>query len=114
MVRSQQAARRDWSALSERLHGLGVHTPCVLSGDQAPPLAFYAGCQSMQIHGNDASATLAGLLGTANMTRLAVVENATHRPSYTQGWSRHTFTTPNQHHWRIYVPPPPPSAAPRS
>jgi hypothetical protein len=114
MVRSQQSARLDYVAISDELHGLGVRAPCTLSGEQAPPLAFYAGCRSMQIAGNDASADVTRLLGVTSTTRLAVVEHLAPRPQYAQGWPRHAFTTPGGRHWRIYLPPSPSAAAPRS
>lgn len=119
MVRTQNRARLDWVALSDRLHSLGVRAPCTLSGDEAPPLAFYAGCRSMEISGNDASGDVAGLLGMAGPTRVAIVEHTADRPHYAEGWSRYRLTTPNGRHWRIYLPPSPPStvnpsAAPRS
>jgi hypothetical protein len=114
MVRSQQSARLDFVAISAALHGLGVRAPCTLSGEQAPPLAFYAGCRSMQIAGNDASSNVGRLLGMASTTRLAVVEHLGARPRYAEGWPRHAFTTPSGRHWRIYLPPGPAAAAPRS
>jgi hypothetical protein len=114
MVRNQQSARLDYVAISDELHGLGVRAPCTLSGEQAPPLAFYTGCRSLQIAGNDASVDVAALLGETNTTRLAVVERLGRRPHYTQGWLRHAFTTPNGRRWRVYLPPAPPAAAPRS
>jgi hypothetical protein len=114
MVRSQQSSRLDFVAITDQLHGLGVRAPCTLSGEQAPPLAFYAGCRSLQIAGNDASVDVTRLLGETSTTRLAVVERLGHRPKYTRGWLRYTFTTPNGQNWRVYLPPNPPAAAPRS
>jgi hypothetical protein len=119
MVRSQNSARLDWAAISDRLHTLGVRAPCTLSGDEAPPLAFYAGCRSMQVSGNDASGDVSSLLGTSNQGRLAIVEHTAARPHYAAGWPRYPLTTPTGKHWRIYLPPAPsntmnPSAAPRS
>jgi hypothetical protein len=113
MVRSQGHARRDFSAITHELHGLGVRAPCTLSGEQAPVLAFYTGCRSMQIAGNDASTNVAMLLRQAAVTRMAVVELENPRPHYTRGWLRYAFTTPTGRHWRVYLPPHPP-AAPRT
>lgn len=108
MVRSQNGERLDWAVISDRLHSLGVHAPCTLSGDEAPPLAFYTGCRSMQISGNDASGDVSGLLDAANRTRLAIVEHTGDRPRYAAGWPGYRLTTPNGKHWRIYVPSGPP------
>jgi hypothetical protein len=113
IVARQYNSRQDWVAITDQLHYLGVRAPCALSGEQAPPLAFYAGCRSLQIAGNDTSTDVAGLQGAATMTRLAVVEHIGPRPSYTRGWLRYKFTTPTGRHWRIYLPTHPP-ATPRT
>jgi hypothetical protein len=113
MTRSQYNARGDYTAITDQLHGLGVRTPCTLSGEQAPVLAFYTGCRSMQIAGNDASTSRAQLLRQTALTRMAVIEHDNPRPHYTRGWLRYTFTTPTGREWRVYLPPHPP-AAPRT
>ena len=113
MVRSQQGARRDFTAITDRLRALGIRTPCTLSGEQAPVLAFYAGCRSIQVAGNDASADVARLLRQTAVTRMAVLERDNPGPRYTRGWPRFTFTTPTGHRWRVFLPPRPP-AAPRT
>jgi hypothetical protein len=113
MVRSQHSARRDYTAISDRLRDLGVRRPCTLSGEQAPVLAFYAGCRSMQIAGNDRSTDLTRLLRQATLTRMAVLEYDNPRPHYTRGWHRYSFTTPTGRRWRVFLPPRPP-AAPRT
>ena len=95
MVTSQYTARGDFIAITDQLQYLGVRPPCTLSGEQAPPLAFYSGCRSLQIAGNDTSTDVAGLRGAATLTRLAVVEHTGPRPRYTRGWLRYSFTTPN-------------------
>jgi hypothetical protein len=113
MVSSQYTARGDFVAITDQLQYLGVRPPCTLSGEQAPPLAFYAGCRSLQIAGNDMSTDVTGLRGAATLTRLAVVEHTGPRPRYTRGWLRYSFTTPNGRRWRVFLPPHPP-AAPRT
>jgi hypothetical protein len=113
MVNSQYTARGDFIAITDQLQYLGVRPPCTLSGEQAPPLAFYSGCRSLQIAGNDTSTDVAGLREAATLTRLAVVEHTGPRPRYTRGWLRYSFTTPNGRRWRVFLPPHPP-AAPRT
>jgi hypothetical protein len=113
MVAGQHMARREYVAITDQLHYLGVRAPCTLSGQEAPPLAFYSGCRSMQIAGNDTSATVERLVKETALTRLAVIEHTNQRPDYTRGWSRYSFTTPEGHHWRVFLPPNPP-AAPRT
>jgi hypothetical protein len=110
MARSQLVARRDYTAITHQLRYLGVRAPCTLSGEQAPVLAFYAGCRSMQIAGNDASTDLTRLMRQTAVTRMAVLEHDNPRPHYTLGWPRYTFTTPTGRRWRVYLPPNPPTA----
>jgi hypothetical protein len=112
MVHGQHRARQDYAAITARLRRLGVRAPCTLAGEQAPVLAYYAGCRSLQVAGNDAATDRPGLLSQANTTRLAVVEHHHPRPAYTDGWVQYTFTTPLGRRWRVFLPPHPP-AAPR-
>jgi hypothetical protein len=112
MVASQNTSRREYAALATRLRVLGLRPPCTISGDQAQPLAFYSGCASMEVAGNNASATVAELLAEAHETRFADVEQTGGRPRYTNGWHRYSFTTPAGRHWRVFVPARP-TAAPR-
>ncbi len=113
MVTKERDGRLDYVAIVDRLRTLGVHPPCALSGQEAPPLAFYAGCRSMQIAGNDASVVPARLLEEAAVAHVAIVEHTNPAPLYAHGWDRFKITTPNGRHWRLYLPPSP-SATPRS
>ncbi|WP_433173097.1 hypothetical protein [Actinoallomurus sp. CA-150999] len=101
----EAGSRRDYSWLAASLRGLGLHRPCALSGEQAQPLAFYAGCRSVEVNGNNASTTTAGLVREARTTRFADLELTGARPRYTRGWRRYVLTTPAGDHWRVYVPP---------
>ncbi|GAA4627373.1 hypothetical protein GCM10023196_039290 [Actinoallomurus vinaceus] len=98
-------SRQDYSWLASGLRDLGLHPPCTLSGDTAQPLAFYVGCRSVEVSGNNASTTTAGLLRAARTTRFATLELAGSRPRYARGWRRYVLTTPAGERWKIYVPP---------
>ncbi len=112
VVTYQRSARMEFVSIAIALHDLGVRPPCTVSGEQAPPLAFYAGCRSIQITGHDTSVALAGLLTAARAGRFATIEWTGARPSYAHDWNRYQLTTPAGHHWRVYVPTRP-STAPR-
>lgn len=112
VVTYQRSARMEFVAIASALHDLGVRPPCTISGEQAPPLAFYAGCRSIQLTGHDASVALAGLLTAARAGRFATIEWNGARPAYAHDWNRYRITTPAGHHWRVYVPTRP-STAPR-
>ncbi|MCW2945955.1 MAG: rane protein [Actinoallomurus sp.] len=111
MVAFENTSRQDYVVIATRLHDLGLRPPCTLSGDEAQPLAFYAGCRSMET-GDNPAVTDARLALEARVTRFADVERTGGRPRYTHGWRRSAFTTPAGHHWRIFMPARP-AAAPR-
>ena len=78
---------RAYDTLAAGLHAGGVRPPCVLSGDSAVPLAYYAGCASRQRGGPDGSITLAGLRAAARNRPVAVlVALGSHPPAFTAGW----------------------------
>ncbi|MCO6005095.1 hypothetical protein NE236_08875 [Actinoallomurus purpureus] len=101
----EDRSRRDYSWLAAGLRDLGLRPPCTLSGDRAQPLAFYAGCRSVEVTGNNAATSVAGLLLAARTTRFADLRRTGARPRYARGWRRYVLITPAQWRWRVYVPP---------
>ncbi|MFF0009956.1 hypothetical protein [Streptomyces sp. NPDC005374] len=86
-VRASVAHRADWSRTAAALHTLGVRSPCLLSGYEAVPIAFYTGCGSAQTAGHDASATAAELTRAAHRKPFAVLTPPGGRPpAYAHGW----------------------------
>ncbi|TGB15703.1 hypothetical protein E2651_01870 [Streptomyces sp. MZ04] len=91
-VARSTAARRDWARTASELHRLGVRPPCVLTGSEALPIAFYAGCSSAQTHGHNASTTRADLLRTAQHTPTATLAAAEDDPpEHARDWPSHRF-----------------------
>ncbi|MGC0335177.1 hypothetical protein [Streptomyces sp. SLBN-8D4] len=87
-LRSSAAHRDNWSRTASALHALGVRPPCLLSGYEAVPIAFYAGCGSAQTDGHDTSTTAAALARAAHRTSLAVLARTGDRPpAYARTWS---------------------------
>ena len=82
------AANRDnWSRTASALHTLGVRPPCLLSGYEAVPIAFYTGCGSAQTDGHDTSTTTAALARAAHRTTVAVLAQPGDRPpAYARTW----------------------------
>ncbi|MEU1519275.1 hypothetical protein ABZ490_45295 [Streptomyces sp. NPDC005811] len=100
-VHSAAAARTDWSRTATALHTLGVRPPCLLSGYEAVPIAFYTGCGSAQTAGHDARTTAAALTRAAHRTPFAVLTRPEGRPpAYARGWpvepagALHAYITP--------------------
>ncbi|MGV9455267.1 hypothetical protein [Streptomyces sp. NPDC003635] len=81
---------RVWARDVEELHALGVRPPCLLTGHEAIPIAYYAGCSSGAIRGNNANMTTAEILRTARVEPVAAlsVPGGT-PPSYARGWQLH-------------------------
>ncbi|MGW5663901.1 hypothetical protein ACWEWG_28060 [Streptomyces sp. NPDC003758] len=85
------ADHRGWSRTAAELHRLGVRPPCLLTGNEAVPIAFYAGCASAATSGHNANTTTAGIASTAGRIPVAYLGAPEGRPpSYTRGWEAHT------------------------
>jgi hypothetical protein len=99
------AAHREWDRTAAELHRLGVRPPCLLTGDNALPIAFYTGCRSAATTGPNANATAAGIAEAARrMPAAALVAGHGSPPAYARAWAVHRFGD-----LRLYVAP---SAAP--
>ncbi|MFJ4623280.1 hypothetical protein [Streptomyces sp. NPDC088812] len=84
------ADRRDWSRTASDLHRLGVRPPCLLTGTDAIPVAFYTGCSSANPRGHNVNATEAGILGTARRIPTAALSRpGGPPPPYARDWERH-------------------------
>ncbi|WSS19925.1 hypothetical protein OG519_09785 [Streptomyces sp. NBC_01190] len=91
-VRANRAMRGAYDAVAARLHAAGVRPPCVLTGDHAVPMAFYAGCSSRQIGGPDASISTAALVAAARTRPVAVLVPRHGRPpAYARSWTAVTL-----------------------
>jgi hypothetical protein len=89
---SAAAAHRGWSRTAAELHRLGVRPPCVLTGQDSIPIAFYAGCSSAHTHGNNANTTRAEILRTAQRIPVAALAApGTSPPPYARTWHFRPF-----------------------
>ncbi|GGW71349.1 hypothetical protein GCM10010503_55970 [Streptomyces lucensis JCM 4490] len=81
------ASHRDWSRTADRLHRLGVRPPCLLTGRQAIPIAFYTGCASAATSGHNANSSVAVIARTARRMPVAVlVPEGSRPPAYARHW----------------------------
>ncbi|MFE0389421.1 hypothetical protein ACFW1F_35965 [Streptomyces bungoensis] len=86
-VERTTAAHRAWSRTAATLHRVGVTPPCLLTGHEAIPVAFYAGCSSAAASGHNANSTVAAIAGTARRTPVAVlVAHGSRPPGYARHW----------------------------
>ncbi|MEW2294268.1 hypothetical protein ABZ719_16420 [Streptomyces sp. NPDC006743] len=84
------ADRRAWHRTAGALHALGVRPPCLLTGQDAIPVAFYAGCGSAATDGHNANSTRAAIEETARRIPVATLTPAGGAPpAYARGWPAH-------------------------
>ncbi|MFJ5530717.1 hypothetical protein [Streptomyces sp. NPDC093261] len=84
--------RHGWSRTAAELHRLGVRPPCLLTGNESVPIAFYAGCSSAATSGSNANSTAAVITRTAQRMPVAYLGTPTGRPpGYAHGWTAHSF-----------------------
>lgn len=95
------ADRRDWDRTAAELHRLGVRPPCLLTGEEAIPIAFYTGCGSAATGGHNANSTRAAIEDTARRIPVAALTTANGSPpGYARTWPAHRFGDR-----RLYVAP---------
>ncbi|MFE3637371.1 hypothetical protein [Streptomyces sp. NPDC059168] len=88
VVRRTTADHREWSRTASTLHRLGVRAPCLLTGHEAIPVAYYAGCSSAATSGHNANSTAAAIARTARGTPVAALVPAGSRPpGYARTWT---------------------------
>jgi hypothetical protein len=108
-VRRTMIDHTEYARVVSDLRAIGVRPPCLLTGEQAIPVAFYARCSSAEISGTDTSTTAAGVLRASATEPTAVLAYpAERRPGYARHWRRHPL--PGTRRLRLvgYLPAPPP------
>ncbi|ALV39384.1 hypothetical protein AS200_44555 (plasmid) [Streptomyces sp. CdTB01] len=108
VVGGNRAMRENYTATAAALHRLGVRPPCMVSGFEAIPIAYYAGCASRQPSGHDASITPDGITAAARRMPVAVVVagSAAQPPRYARSWR--PAVLPHVHGrgpYRVYLSP---------
>lgn len=87
VIGNARATSRTYAHLASELHAFGIRPPCAISGESAPPVAFYARCSSQATNGNNTSITPAGLNALAHTRPVAFIEHDHARPpSYARSW----------------------------
>jgi hypothetical protein len=84
------ADHRAWERTAVALHRLGVRPPCLLTGEDAVPIAFYAGCGSAATEGHNANTTRAVIQHTAQRIPVAALTTTDGAPpAYARTWPSH-------------------------
>ncbi|MFJ7134271.1 hypothetical protein [Streptomyces fungicidicus] len=80
-------SRRDWARTAQTLHRLGVRPPCLVTGYQAIPIGYYAGCSSGATAGNNESTTDGAIRRTADRVPVATLTGPGGTPpGYARSW----------------------------
>ncbi|MFF8031919.1 MULTISPECIES: hypothetical protein [unclassified Streptomyces] len=83
-------SRRDWARMADGLHRLGVRPPCLVTGHEAIPLGYYAGCSSGATAGNNENTTVAEILRTAERIPVVTLTGPGGTPpGYARDWPAH-------------------------
>ncbi|WP_307123960.1 hypothetical protein [Streptomyces sp. B1I3] len=86
VIRTSRATTADFAAVAGALNRQGVRPPCVVSGDQAVPIAYYAGCSSRQTGGHDASTSPEALRDAAReVPTVVLVSGGAEPPGFVAG-----------------------------
>lgn len=110
-VRGTIRSTGDYARVATQLAEWGVRTPCVITGDQAIPIAFRARCASAAASGNNANTTDPQLAATARHEAVViVVRPGGGPPAFARAWrSRSLHGMKTYSGYRVYISPTPPA-----
>ncbi|MFI1389074.1 hypothetical protein [Streptomyces griseoaurantiacus] len=92
VVERSAAGRRGWARTAAALHGLGVRPPCLLTGREAIPVAYYTGCASAQVSGHNENSTPGRILEAATRVPVAALTAPdADPPGFARGWAVHRY-----------------------
>ncbi|WP_324803442.1 hypothetical protein [Stackebrandtia sp.] len=77
-----------YATVADALHRLGLRAPCLVTGTKAPPIAYYAGCASADVSGNNRDITVAAVeRRAADEPTAALAKTADGPPPYARTWT---------------------------
>lgn len=89
-VHGATVSHQDWADAATELHGLGVAPPCMLTGYDGVPIAFYAGCSSVDTSGHNANTTAGAIVRAAQRVPVGVLTTPGGKPpAYARTWKAH-------------------------
>ncbi|GAA3759735.1 hypothetical protein [Salinactinospora qingdaonensis] len=103
--------RRSYATVAAFLADKGVRPPCVLTGAEAIPIAYHAGCMSAAPAGHNATHTHAQLRALTCRRPAALLTEGEAPPQWAQDWDNYTVSDrmPGKD-WRVHIPPWTPAA----
>ncbi|WP_405888946.1 hypothetical protein OG762_38380 [Streptomyces sp. NBC_01136] len=89
-VHSTTVSHQDWADAATELHRLGVRPPCMLTGYDGVPVAFYAGCSSVDTSGHNANTTTGAIVRAGQRIPVGVLTTPGGKPpAYARTWPAH-------------------------
>ncbi|NNN30834.1 hypothetical protein HLK59_10735 [Streptomyces sp. S3(2020)] len=87
-VTRSTADRQAWERTAADLHRLGIRPPCLLTGEESLPIAFYTGCSSAAVSGPNKNSTPARIREDARRIPVAHLVPAHGGPAgYARDWT---------------------------
>ncbi|MCM0673253.1 hypothetical protein NCC78_00690 [Micromonospora phytophila] len=105
----QVRGRGDWTRLVQTLRSQGVRPPCVISGHEAIPIAYYARCRALKDRGYNHNANTAQLRQAAATGRFALLVKNSAPPDWAKDWHRIPVRDLTTTGWEVYLPQRPPA-----
>ncbi|MFF2511126.1 hypothetical protein [Streptomyces sp. NPDC058086] len=89
-VHGTTVSHQDWADTATQLHRLGVKPPCMLTGNEDVPIAFYTGCSSVDTGGNNANTTADAIVRAGQRIPVGVLTTPDAKPpAYASTWEAH-------------------------
>ena len=110
VVSEQSRRSADWTRMAQTLRSHGVRSPCVISGDEAIPIAYYTGCRALEDQGNNRNASTAQLRQAAANGSFALLVKDSAPPDWARDWQRIRVRDLRSSGWTLYLPEQPPAA----
>ncbi|WP_207919449.1 hypothetical protein [Micromonospora sp. KC207] len=104
VVSQQLRGREDWTSIARALRSNGVRPPCVISGHEAIPVAYYTGCRALEDRGNNRNASTAELREAAAAGPFALLTKETAPPDWAEDWHRVPVRDLSSSGWTLYLP----------
>lgn len=110
VVSEQFRGRGDWTRIAQTLRSHGVRPPCVISGHEAIPVAYYTGCRALEDQGYNRNASTAELREVAAAGSFALLTKGTAPPDWAEDWHRVPVRGPRTSEWMLHLPERPPGS----
>ncbi|SCL30707.1 hypothetical protein GA0070624_4128 [Micromonospora rhizosphaerae] len=104
VVSEQIRGRGDWARIAETLRSHGVRPPCVVTGHEAIPVAYYTRCRALEDRGYNRNVSTAQLREAAASTSVAVLVKDDSPPDWARDWRRVPVRGLSTSGWALYLP----------